>query len=116
MAITCIGCSLGHLTNARTLLAEARKFYSTGQVDLADKHLVKALGELRQAEEQHPYAEDREQIRGIRKRIEAAIATKSPLPDVDAELEHKSIKALHTLSEHPELCPTCQIAVGEAHD
>lgn len=108
MAIECIGCSLGHLSNARILLEEARKFERSDH-ELSDKHLVKALGEIRQGEEQHPDPKQREQVREIRKRIEASIAQKLPIPDVSGELEHKALRALNILRERPELCPTCKI-------
>ena len=90
------------------MLGEARKF-ERGDHELSDKHLVKALGEIRQGEEQHPDPKQREQIREIRKRIEASIAQRSPIPDVSGELEHKALRALDFLRKHPELCPTCKL-------
>jgi uncharacterized membrane protein YccC len=113
MAITCLGCSLGHITNAATLYGEALKFERLGDAKMRDLHLAKALGEVRQAEEQHPFEETRQQIRGIRKRIEAAVAANLRLPDLTAELNSKAAEILQQLREHPELCPTCQRVMAE---
>jgi hypothetical protein len=101
------------MSNAITLYGEALKYDRLGDAKMRDLHLAKALGEIRQAEEQNPFEETRQQIRGIRKRIEASVSASLPLPDVTAELTSKAAEILQQLREHPELCPTCQRAVAE---
>jgi len=103
----CAGCSLGHLANARTLLGEVLKFQRLGETAQRDAHLFAFLGELRQAEEQHPDESISAQMREIRKRVEAALSAKQPIPDLSQELEIKGVELIRFLGEHPELCPTC---------
>jgi hypothetical protein len=99
-------------------MEEVVKFQRSGDAELADKHLVKALGEIRQAEEQHPDPEGRDRIRMIRKEIEAAIAAGRPAPDVSAKLEEEALAAIRLLRERPDLCPTCslELAGGAEHE
>jgi len=72
-------------------------------------HLAKAIGSIREAEEQSTSEEHTNQLREIRKRIESAVASKQPIPAVEDELLHKAAHMLEELSEHPELCPSCSL-------
>jgi len=115
MPIRCLGCSLGHLTNFHTLIEEARKFERSGDGRMRDLHLAKALGEIRQSEEQCPIPDIRTQLRDIRKTIEASIAVAGPIPDVSEEVLEKSVRMIEVLRGRPELCPTCRVEVGPTH-
>jgi uncharacterized NAD(P)/FAD-binding protein YdhS len=113
MALICIGCSFGHLSNALTLYGEAMKFERTGDLKMRDLHLTRFMGEIRQAEEQNPFDEQRKQIRELRKRVESAVASNQPLPDIVDELGRKGVEILESLRAHPELCPTCKLSAPE---
>lgn len=119
MVFKCIGCSAKHLASARTLLEEAKGYESRGERKLADEHLFSAIGELMQGQEQAVFKEHADQIRDIRKRIEANIAAGEGIPDVSAELTRKGIEEYDILRKaSPEvveqLCPTCKITHNHA--
>ncbi len=105
----CVGCSAGHASDALILYGEAVKFERARDHKMRDLHLAKFFGQIREAEEQNPFPETREQIRGIRKTVESTVASNSPLPDIADKLTAKAAEIIGQLREHPELCRSCSL-------
>ena len=111
----CSGCELGHVADALILIQEARKFERESDRKMADRHLLAAMGSLKEAEAQAPTDEHKARIREVRKLMEGAIASGQPIPDVAPELEQVGLETLDLLRKHPELCPTCRVERGIEH-
>jgi len=96
-------------------MKEYIKFYAASDKEQALIHLNEAIGNLRQAEEQHPDAELKQKIRDVRKSIEGNIAANQLGGFRDDEIQKLGVEALKYLSEHPEMCPTCEYTNGGVH-
>lgn len=112
----CLGCAVGHAADARTLLAEAMKFYGRGEAEKADAHVVMALGHLAEAEYQSAKWPDVSRAVGkVRKRVEAKFMSGKPPGHEDLdELVAIAVKAAKIVRESPESCPTCRFDLAGA--
>jgi len=115
MVLKCLGCAIMHIADAAVLVDEARKFERLGDRRMADLHLAKALGQLREGEEHVPQEKLATRLREIRKQIESSIASGQPIPNVSEELHREVATMIEILRGRPELCPTCRVEVGPTH-